>query len=112
MYGKDMGDLKEIGIKWDFIFENKELEEHEFPFLKMNGDDTRGGLDEPFNGQKTDFGSELDISDLSAYRDNGGKLPFLHLHTPVTKDELVPMPDNYNLRHNEVHWELERWTVF
>lgn len=41
-----------------------------------------------------------------------GKLPKLRYHSHILEDELLPMPTDYNLRYNEVHYEIERWSLF
>lgn len=39
-------------------------------------------------------------------------MPFLRFHSHLKRDELLPLPDEHTLRYSDVHYELERWSLF
>ena len=41
-----------------------------------------------------------------------GKIPFLRFYSNKPDDEPLPLPDNHTLRYSDVHYELEKWTLF
>lgn len=53
---------------------------------------------------------EFDIADHNNYDVREGPV-FLRFHTPIGKDEVLPIPPEHTLRHNEVHWEIENWSI-
>ena len=56
---------------------------------------------------------EFDISDRTKWdMSRGEKLPFLRFHSHIAEDELLPIPDEHTLNYQQVHWELERWSIF
>lgn len=41
-----------------------------------------------------------------------GSFPFLRFHTHIRQDELLPLPNEHTLRYSDLHYELEKWTLF
>lgn len=40
------------------------------------------------------------------------ELPAISYHTNIGVNELLPVPPDYTLDYQSVHWELERWSIF
>lgn len=56
---------------------------------------------------------EFDLLDREKYDTSlPGKLPMLRFHSHIQQDELLPMPNDHTFRYSEVHYELERWSLF
>ncbi len=66
---------------------------------------------ELYPGELYDGMPEFDIAETKNYKlDNG--LPFLRVHTPIQKDELLPIPPDHTFNHTKIHYELERWNIY
>jgi len=56
--------------------------------------------------------AEFAIADIENYDVSMGQLPYLRFHSHVKEEEMMPLPEQYTLKHHEVFWELERWSLF
>lgn len=55
---------------------------------------------------------EFDMANTMMYQPGIGKMPHLRFHTTIRKDEMLPLPEKHTLNYQEIHWELENWTLF
>jgi hypothetical protein len=56
---------------------------------------------------------EFSIFDRDAYSgENDDDLPATVMHTNIGTNDLLPLPSEFTLDYQKVHWELERWTIF
>lgn len=55
---------------------------------------------------------EFDVTDANCVRKDGAGMPHLRFHTHIREDELLPLPAQHTMKHHDIHWELERWTLF
>jgi hypothetical protein len=44
--------------------------------------------------------------------ENDEELPSVTMTTNMGPNELPPLPSDHTYNYQEVHWELERWTIF
>lgn len=44
--------------------------------------------------------------------ENDDELPSVSISTNLAVNELPPLPSEHTLNYQEVHYELERWTIF
>lgn len=57
--------------------------------------------------------AEWDIADRAKYDTKlPGQLPFLRFHSHIKEDELLPIPEEHTMLHEDFQWEIERWTLF
>lgn len=42
----------------------------------------------------------------------GGKVPVLRFFSNKPDDEPLPLPDHHTSRYSDLHYELEKWTLF
>jgi hypothetical protein len=67
----------------------------------------------PMEDYRNDNGiAEFDIADYSKYEISAGKMPFLRFHSQTRAEEILPFPDEHTLDYSEIHWQLERWSLF
>lgn len=114
IYANKVKNFRDIGVKYKLCW-SKDLNE-DLEMVVEDKDDIEEYItkDELFPSHKYEGVSpEFDLTDLSKYDSSmPGKLPFLRFHTHIQSDELLPIPDEHTLRYSDVHYELERWTLF
>ncbi len=56
---------------------------------------------------------EFSIFERERYNvENDDELPSVTMSTNLGPNELAPLPSEHTLNYQQVHWELERWTIF
>jgi hypothetical protein len=56
---------------------------------------------------------EFSVFERERYHvENDDELPSVSLSTNLAPNELPPMPNEHTLNYQEVHYELERWSIF
>jgi hypothetical protein len=56
---------------------------------------------------------EFDIAEKDNYNARQGeKLPFLRFSSNKPDEVALPIHEDYSLRYSDVHYEIERWTLF
>lgn len=72
-----------------------------------------GGDDEMYPLQNFEGQPEFHMFDRSAYNvQNEDEIPALTYHTNIGVNDLLPVPPDFTLKYQDVHWELERWSIF
>ena len=44
--------------------------------------------------------------------ENDDELPAVNVTSSMNPDELAPLPSDHTYDYQQVHWELERWSIF
>ena len=69
--------------------------------------------DELYPLQKYDGQPEFSIFDKSQYNVKfEEEMPALTFHTNIGVNDLLPVPPEFTLVYQDVHWELEKWSIF
>lgn len=117
IYGKGVvPDHRDIGVQYRFITGSAGKEEVEMVIEKK--DDIADFLEanEAYPGQEYQENykgvPEFDIAEIENYNASEGKMPFMRFHSHLKRDEVLPIPDQHTLNYQNLHWELERWTLF
>ena len=113
IYGSETPNYQDIGVRYKYLWSKQTVDEEQVNI--EDKDDVANFLEqsELFPMQNYDGIPEFDVLDREKYDTSlPGKMPKLRYHSHVRQDELLPMANDHTLRYNEVHYELERWSLF
>lgn len=111
--GEDRKNYHDIGVRYKYIW-NKQVQDPDALAIEYK-DDVANFLErnELYPMQHYEGIPEFDLLDREKYDTSmPGKLPALRFHSHITQDELLPLPNDHTLRYSEVHYEIERWSLF
>ena len=111
IYGDEEPSFRDIGVKWKYTYTKQKNEEETMIIEKK--DHIAGFLSQNHLYEMEGYEgiAEFDVANFDQYQ-NTGRLPFLRFSSHIAKDELLPIPEKHTLDYSELHWELERWTLF
>lgn len=117
IYGKGVvPDYRDIGVKYRFITSKASKDEDDMVIERKDNINDFLEANEAYPGQEYQENykgvPEFDIAEFENYNSASGRLPFLRFHTHLKRDEVLPLPDQHTLNYQNIHWELERWTLF
>jgi hypothetical protein len=106
----EYGDFQDIGAKRKYVQMVRDMSENteqKTPINYFLEEDEIYPL-ASYNGQP-----EFSIFERERYNvENDDELPSVTMSTNMGPNELAPLPSEHTLNYQQVHWELERWTVF
>jgi hypothetical protein len=111
--GEEGKHYHDIGVRYKYVWNKQALDENA---LAVEFKDDVANLleqNEMFPMQHYEGIPEFDLLEREKYDASlPGKLPMLKFHSHIGQDELLPMPNDHTLKYTELHYELERWSLF
>ena len=106
----EVGNYEDIGVKKKYVQMVRDMSENteqKTPINYFLEEDEIYPL-ETYDGQP-----EFSIFERERYNvENDDELPSVTVSTNLAPNELAPVPSEHTLNYQQVHWELERWTIF
>ena len=113
IYGEGKPDYNDLDVRFKYVW-TKQTQEDELHGIeyKCNVEQYLQS-EELFPMQNYEGIPEFDMVERDQFDLSlPGKVPKLRFTSHITEDELLPLPTDYSLRYNEVHYEIERWSLF
>lgn len=111
--GDDANNFHHLGVRYKYVWNKQNNDDKGLNMEYKDLIDNKLMQEELFDMQHYDGVPEFDMTDHFKYDHSlPGKMPALRFHTQIDQDELLPMPEDHTLRYSELHYEIERWSLF
>ena len=110
IYGDEVTDFSDIGAKKKYVPMVRDMTENNEQKTPLNYFLEE---DEPYPLANYTGQPEFALFERDRYNvENDDELPSITLSTNLQVNELPPLPSDHTYNYQDVHWELERWTIF
>ena len=104
IYGTDEPTLRDIGVQWQWLYTQKKVDDNATLNATMDPIAEFVRTKEMYMNQTYEGAPEWDAMDEESISPNSPTLPHIRYHSNIRDDQMLPIPEEHSLRHDEVHF--------